>query len=76
MALRFCKGKYIINEVTEIDYKYFDNNKDGIVILRDHNKLVGYMDSSLKKYSEFAFKENVFRIAHLLKIRIYSCYSK
>ena len=60
MALRFCKGKYIINDVNNINYDFFNINDDGIIVLKDRGKISAYMDSSLKEYRTFVHKENVF----------------
>ncbi|MDO5568559.1 MAG: hypothetical protein Q4G04_00400 [bacterium] len=73
MALRFCKGKYLIIDNKNIanvkKEEYFKTNNEKFIIITKQNNIYAYMDKSQNIYYDFVNKDNCFDEAkNLLKI--------
>lgn len=66
MALRLCKGTYIINDVDNIDYSYFNNSNHKIIILKKNNNLYGYTTKDKLIYRDFLELKYCFKTGHEL----------
>lgn len=66
MALRLCKGTYIVNDINNIDYSYFNNSNHKIIIVKKDNNIYGYTTEEKVIHRDFLNLNNCFELGHQL----------